>query len=125
MVGAAFAKEIKRVQGMEAFATSYYWQPTALHLLDPGKLAEFGQDNADPASRFMAGWLLERQGNIPGVPAGWREAGYRLAKSRGMPLPTRSPGGRGRTVAKNAPCPCGSGRRARRCHPRGMPGPER
>ncbi|MER6488367.1 SEC-C metal-binding domain-containing protein [Streptomyces virginiae] len=29
--------------------------------------------------------------------------------------------GPGRSVAKNAACPCGSGRKARRCHPAGVP----
>ncbi|MFB7763307.1 SEC-C metal-binding domain-containing protein [Streptomyces xiamenensis] len=28
--------------------------------------------------------------------------------------------GPGRSVAKNAPCPCGSKRKARRCHPAGI-----
>ncbi|MEU9015901.1 SEC-C metal-binding domain-containing protein [Streptomyces sp. NPDC048479] len=31
------------------------------------------------------------------------------------------PEGPGRSVAKNAACPCGSGRKARRCHPAGIP----
>jgi hypothetical protein len=122
MAGAAFAKDIRKVQGIEGFAASYYFQPLAFHLLDPGKIAEFGRGNDDPASRYMTGWLLERQGNLPAVLAGWRAAGYRFAKSQGIPLFVRSPDGRGRTVTKNAQCPCGSGRQARRCHPGGLPG---
>jgi SEC-C motif len=121
MAGASFAKEIRKVQGMEAFAKSGYWQGLALHLLDSGKLAEFRNDIEDHAGKFMAGWLLERQSNLPEVLMGWREAGRRLARSRGMTLTGREPEGTGRTVAKNAPCPCGSGRRARRCHPSGLP----
>ncbi len=112
MAGASFAKDIKKVQGIEVFAESGYWLRLALYLLDPDKIADFGQDNGDPASGFMAGWLLERQSNLPGVLGGWREAGHRLARSRGIPLPDYPPGGRGRSVVKNAPCPCGSGRRA-------------
>lgn len=120
MAGASFAKDIRKVQGMEAFAKSSYWQGLALNLLDSGKLAEFWDGVEDQASEFMAGWLLARQGNLPEVLTGWREAGRRMARSRGMTLPGHKSEGAGRTVAKNAPCPCGSGRRARRCHPAGL-----
>jgi hypothetical protein len=121
MAGASFAKDIRKVQGMEAFAKSGYWQRLAVHLLDRENLAKFGEGTEDRASKFMTGWLLERQGNLPEVLAGWREAGRRLARSRGMTFPGPKPEGIGRTVAKNDPCPCGSGRRARRCHPAGLP----
>lgn len=124
MAGASFAKDIRKVQGMEAFAESGYWQGLALHLLDPGKLVEFRDGIEDQASKFMAGWLLARQGNLPEVLTSWHEAGQRLARSRGMTLPGRKSEGTGRAVAKNAPCPCGSGRRARRCHPAGLPSDE-
>ncbi len=124
MAGSAFAKDIKKVQGMQAFAESGYWQGLATHLLDPRKLAQFEKGIEDQASKFMAGWLLERQGRLPEVLAGWRENGQRLARSRGMVLPWLEPEGGGRTVAKNDPCPCGSGRRARRCHPAGLPAAE-
>ncbi len=121
MAGASFAKDIKKVQGMEAFAKSGYWQGLALHMLDPKKLAEFGEGSEDRASRLMARWLLERRDDLPEVLAGWRNAGLRLARSRGMALPRSEVQGLGRIVAKNDPCPCGSGRRARRCHPAGLP----
>jgi len=121
MAGASFAKDIRRVQGMEAFAESGYWQGLALHLLDPEKLAEFRDGIEDQASKFMAGWLLACQSNPPQVLAGWRDAGRRLARSRGTAISAHQPGGAGRTVPKNAPCPCGSGRKARRCHPTGLP----
>ncbi len=121
MAGASFAKDIRKVQGMEAFAKSGYWQGLALQLLDTGKLAEFGDDIEDQASKFMAGWLLARQDNLPEILTGWREAGRRLARSKGMNLPGHKPEGTGRAVAKNALCPCGSRRRARRCHPAGLP----
>jgi SEC-C motif len=106
---------------MQAFAQSGYWQRLALHLLDDRKLTEFEDGIEDQASKFMAGWLLARQGNLPDVLMRWREAGRRLARSRGMTLPTFNPKGPGRTVAKKALCPCGSGRTARRCHPAGLP----
>jgi SEC-C motif len=121
MAGASFAKDIRKVQGMEAFAESGYWQGLALQLLDSEKLAEFGNGIEDLASKFMAGWLLGRQGNLPEVLTGWREAGRRLARSKGINIAGHKPEGTGRTVAKNALCPCGSGRRARRCHPAGLP----
>ena len=121
MAGASFAKDIKKVQGMQVFAKSGYWQGLAVHMLDPEKLAEFGEGTEDRASKFMAGWLLEHQRNLPEVLVGWRKAGQRLARSRGVTLPPSRPEGRGRAVAKNAPCPCGSGRKARRCHPAGLP----
>ena len=95
-----------------------------MHMLDPEKIAEFREGTGDPASKFMAGWVLERQDNLPEVLAGWREAGQRLARSRGVALPRPKPGRTTRTVAKNDPCPCGSGRRARRCHPAGLPAAE-
>jgi hypothetical protein len=121
MAGASFAKDIRKVQGMEAFARSGYWQGLALHLLDPGKLADFGASTEDQASKFMAGWLLARQNSLPEVLAGWRDSGWRLARSKGMALANHKHKGAGRTVAKNALCPCGSGRKARRCHPTGLP----
>jgi hypothetical protein len=121
MAGASFANAIQKVQGMDAFAKSRYWQGLALHLLDTGKLAKFRDGTEDQASKFMAGWILARQGNLPEVLTSWREAGWRLARSRGMILPRHKSEGTGRTVAKNSPCPCGSGRRARRCHPAGLP----
>jgi len=63
---------------------------------------------------------LERQDKLPELLAGWRQAGDRLARSRGLVASRPKPQGSGRTVPKNAPCPCGSGRRAGRCHPAGL-----
>lgn len=121
MAGASFAKDIKKVQGMGVFAKSGYWQGLAVHMLDPANLAEFGEGTKDRATKFMARWLLERQDDLPEVLADWRDRGRRLARSRGVTLPRPEPEGPGRTVAKNDPCPCGSGRKARRCHPAGLP----
>jgi hypothetical protein len=68
MAGASFAKEIRKVQGMEVFAKSGYWQGLALHLLDSGKLAEFRDDVEDQVGRFMAGWLSGQLGLRPLLP---------------------------------------------------------
>jgi hypothetical protein len=121
MAGASFAEHIRQVQGMDSFVKSGYYRWLALHLLDLKKLAEFCEGTDDPASRLMAAWLLERHDGLPEVLTTWRQAGLRLARSKGMALPSTEFEGPGRTVAKNDPCPCGSGRRARRCHPAGVP----
>jgi hypothetical protein len=121
MAGATFAKDIRKVQGMHVYAESGYWRGLAVNLLDPQKLAAFGQGTGDPASRFMAGWILDRQDHLPETLACWRDAGRSLARSKGVTFPRPRPEGPGRTVAKNDQCPCGSGRRARRCHPAGLP----
>jgi hypothetical protein len=78
MAGASFMKDIKSVQGMDGFVESGYWRGLAMHLLDREKLAEFGEDIQDQASRLMSGWLLERWDDLPEVLAGWRQAGLRL-----------------------------------------------
>lgn len=125
MAGAAFLQDVFKVQGMDIFAESPTYQGIALHLLDLRKLADFGSDNEDPASRLMSQWILERQDSLPEVLAVWRRAGAAIARAHGM-SPSRSrPRGSGRTVPKNAPCPCGSGRKAGRCHPGGLPDPVR
>ena len=121
MAGASFARHIRQVQGMAAVPDFGFYRGLALHLLDLEKLAEFGEGNDDPACRLMAIWLLERKADLPEVLAKWRQAGLRLARSKGMAVSGGKLEGPGRTVAKNDPCPCGSGRRARRCHPAGVP----
>lgn len=125
MAGAAFLQDVFKVQGMDIFAESPTYQGIALHLLDLRKLADFGSENEDPASRLMSQWILERQDSLPEVLAVWRRAGAAIARAHGL-SPSRSrPRGSGRTVPKNAPCPCGSGRKAGRCHPGGLPDPVR
>lgn len=120
MTGASFARNIKQVLGMDLFTKSGVYQALALQLLDPKNLAEFGERDEERAYRLMAEWLLERPDNLPEVLSRWRQAGLRLARSKGMAFPWPELAGPGRTVAKNDPCPCGSGRRARRCHPAGL-----
>lgn len=114
IAGAVFAKNIKNLQGMQAFVKSGYREWMAIHLLDHENLARFEEEIEDRAYKFMAGWLLERRGGLPEVLAGWRDSGWRLARSRGVPLSYPRAEGLGRTVARNDPCPCGSGRKARR-----------
>lgn len=125
MAGAAFLKEVFKVQGMGIFSERPTYRGVALHLLDLRKLADFGSGNEDPASKLMSQWILERQDGLPEVLATWRRAGAATARAHGL-TPSRSrPQGSGRTVPKNAPCPCGSGRKAGRCHPGGLPDPVR
>ena len=120
MAGASFLKNVFKVQGMEMFAKDDLYRGLALSFLDLRKLAEFGEGNEDPASRYMSAWVLERQDRLPKILTAWRQVGDRLARSRGL-VPSRPrPQGSGRTVPKNVPCPCGSGRRAGRCHPAGL-----
>ncbi len=120
MAGASFLKNVFRVQGMATFARTPAYRGLALQFLDLRKLAEFGEGSEDPASRFMSAWVLERRDKLPERLAGWRQAGDRRARSRGLVASRPKPQGSGRTVPKNAPCPCGSGRRAGRCHPAGL-----
>jgi len=121
VAGAIFAKNVQKVQGMDAFTASGYRHSLAMHLLDREKLAEFGTDIGDRAYELMSEWLLERWDNLPEVIAGWRQAGLRLARSKGMAPSRPELEGPGRAVGKNDPCPCGSGRKGRRCHPAGLP----
>jgi hypothetical protein len=121
MTGASFARNIKQVLGMDLFTKSGVYQALALQLLDLKNLAEFRERDEERAYKLMAEWLLQRSDNLPEVLSRWRQAGLRLARSKGMALPGPELAGPGRTVAKNDPCPCGSGRRARRCHPAGLP----
>jgi hypothetical protein len=125
MAGAAFLPDVFKTQGMDFFAESPTYRGIALHLLDLRKLADFGSDNEDPASRLMSQWILERQDSLPEVLDVWRRAGAAIGRAHGL-TPSRSrPRGSGRTVPKNASCPCGSGRKAGRCHPGGLPDPAR
>lgn len=120
MAGASFLRNVFKVQGMEIFAKTPIYRELALQFLHLQKLADFGEGNEDPASRFMSAWVLERQDKLPELLTDWRGAGDRLARSRGLASSRSKLQGSGRTVSKNAPCPCGSGRRAGRCHPAGL-----
>lgn len=123
MAGAAFLQDVFKVQGMDILAERPTYRSLAVHLLDLRKLADFGSVE-NPASRLMSQWILERQDSLPEALAAWRRAGSATARARLTPSRSR-PQGSGRTVPKNAPCPCGSGRKAGRCHPGGLPEPAR
>jgi hypothetical protein len=92
MAGAAFLRDVFKVQGMGIFAESPTYQGVALHLLDLRKLADFGSENEDPASRLMSQWILERQDSLPEVLAIWRRAGAAIARAHGLTRPARSGG---------------------------------
>ncbi|MFC8131342.1 YecA family protein [Streptomyces sp. NPDC057302] len=114
--GAAFAKDIFKLQGLNAFQGEHY--PTVAGLLLRGteqEIREFSAGARDEAFSAVGPWVLEHGGRFPVPLQRWRTRGESMV-SRGRPHPPEGPG---RSVAKNAPCPCGSGRKARRCHPAG------
>ncbi|MEW5542354.1 SEC-C domain-containing protein [Streptomyces cyaneofuscatus] len=115
--GAAFAKDIFKVQGLGAFEGKQY--PVVAGLLLKGteqEIREFSAGSRDEAYSVIGPWVLERAGSFPVPLQRWRTRGESMVR---RPAP-RPPEGPGRNVAKNAPCPCGSGRKARRCHPSGI-----
>ncbi|WP_055558243.1 SEC-C metal-binding domain-containing protein [Streptomyces sp. NBRC 110028] len=119
IAGAAFAKDVFKVQGMKAFAGKQY--PTVAGLLLKGseqEILEFSRGSQDEAFSAVGPWVLERAGALPVPLQRWRKRGESMVR-RGTPQRREGPG---RSVAKNAACPCGSGRKARRCHPAGVPG---
>ncbi|WCN05137.1 SEC-C metal-binding domain-containing protein [Streptomyces sp. M92] len=118
IAGAAFAKDIFKVQGMKAFASKEY--PTVAGLLLKGsdqEILEFCRSAQDEAFGAVGPWVVERAGALPLPLQRWRKRGASMVRRSAPQRPT----GPGRSVAKNAACPCGSGRKARRCHPAGFP----
>ncbi|MCE7082966.1 SEC-C metal-binding domain-containing protein [Streptomyces sp. ST2-7A] len=116
--GAAFAKDIFKLQGLKAFRGKSY--PTVAGLLLKGteqEIREFSAASQDEAFSAVGPWVLERAGSFPVPLQRWRSRGQGTV-SHSRP---QVPDGPGRSVARNAPCPCGSGRKARRCHPAGSP----
>ncbi|MFF1932897.1 SEC-C metal-binding domain-containing protein [Streptomyces sp. NPDC058228] len=76
--------------------------------------------SASPSARNEAfstvgPWLLECIDAFPTPLTRWRTRGNSVVRR-----PLQQTDGPGRSVSKNAPCPCGSGRKARRCHPAGV-----
>lgn len=115
MIGGAFAPNVFRVQGCSIFDKDVYRTIAAMSL-DSTQLPRL-VGNEDPASSAAARWLLDHDGDIPTPLAHWRERGrqqVRYVDRQPRPI------GPGRSVPRNAPCPCGSGRRAARCHPAGF-----
>ncbi|WP_413114449.1 SEC-C metal-binding domain-containing protein [Streptomyces sp. CY1] len=118
IAGAAFAKDIFKVQGMKAFAGKHY--PAVAGLLLKGseqEILEFSRGSKDEAFSAVGPWVLEHADALPVPLQRWRKRGESMVR-RSTP---QRPEGPGRSVAKNAACPCGSGRKARRCHPAGIP----
>lgn len=112
--GAAFAKDVFTLRGMGTFAGREYPAVAALMLKgSKQEILEFSRGSGDEAFSAAGPWVLERTAGLPGPLQRWR--------SRGRSMVPRSvtarPEGPERSVAKNAACPCGSGRKARRCHP--------
>jgi hypothetical protein len=118
VAGAAFAKDVFQVQGMKAFAGKQY--PATAGLLLKGSVSEileFSRGSQDEAFSAVGPWVVEHADALPLPLLRWRQRGEGMVR-RNAP---RRPEGPGRSVAKNAACPCGSGRKARRCHPGGIP----
>ncbi|MFP1665933.1 hypothetical protein ACLCDR_31450 [Streptomyces cavourensis] len=117
IAGAAFAKNVFKVQGLRTFAGKEY--PAVAGLLLKGSEEEilaFSRKAEDEAFSVTGPWVLERAGALPVPLQQWRKRGEDM-----VPGSARAePEGPGRNVPKNAACPCGSGRRARRCHPGGF-----
>ncbi|WP_328755506.1 SEC-C domain-containing protein [Streptomyces sp. NBC_00269] len=116
VAGAAFAKDVFRLQGLNAFQGKHY--PTVAGLFLKGTAQEirgFSDEANDEAFGAVGPWLLEHMDNLPMPLARWRTRGNSMVRR-----PSQRPEGPGRSVSKNAPCPCGSGRKARRCHPAGV-----
>ncbi|MET8330057.1 SEC-C metal-binding domain-containing protein [Streptomyces sp. NPDC005181] len=118
VAGAAFAKDVFKVQGMKTFVGKHY--PAVAGLMLKGseeEILEFSRGSRDEAFGAVGPWVLERAGDFPLPLQRWRARGGSVV-GRSEP---RRPAGPGRSVSKNAACPCGSGRKARRCHPAGIP----
>jgi hypothetical protein len=118
MIGAAFAPNIFRVQGMQRFSDKSSYGVIARQLLDPNRLAQAAADFPDESGQAAAQWLLDRDVDVPAALSFWRDLGKQRVSGRTPPKEKTV--GPGRSVGKNTPCPCGSGRKARRCHPAGV-----
>ncbi|WP_406426595.1 YecA family protein [Streptomyces sp. NBC_00147] len=116
IAGAAFAKDIFRLQGLKAFRTDTYPNGAALLLRGTTQeIRDFSAQARDEAFSAVGPWLLERIDALPTPLTRWRTRGNSMVRR-----PVQQTDGPGRSVSKNAPCPCGSGRKARRCHPAGI-----
>jgi hypothetical protein len=117
LAGAGFAPNVFRLSGMKTFRDGSY-ATIASALLSTDMLHQAAEDFEDEATRAAAKWLVEQEGTLPPAIAQWRERGRRQTSGHTFSKP--KPKGPGRSVPKNAPCPCGSGRKAGRCHPAGV-----
>ncbi|MFF0451114.1 hypothetical protein ACFYT4_32830 [Streptomyces sp. NPDC004609] len=121
MMGAAFAPNVFRVQGMEHFSDRRSYGAIARQFLDREELSQAAVAFPDASGKAAAQWLLEQGDDVPAALSLWRELGKQRVS--GLTPPKVRSAGPGRSVGKNAHCPCGSGRKARRCHPAGVPDP--
>ncbi|MGA4545778.1 SEC-C metal-binding domain-containing protein [Uniformispora flossi] len=117
MAGAGYARNAFRLRGMKGFQESSYATIAAWFLTDDG-LRDAAQTFRDKSGRAAAEWLLEQGEALPPALSRWRERGRQ--QTTGRSTPKTKPQGPGRSVPKNAACPCGSGRKAGRCHPAGL-----
>ncbi|MEU6551257.1 SEC-C domain-containing protein [Streptomyces sp. NPDC046915] len=119
VAGAAFAKDVFAMPGLEPFRGKHHLTVAGLMLKGTEEeIREFSDGSQDEAFGAVGPWVLERTGQFPLALQRWRARGQGMVRRPAPPPPP----GPGRTVAKNAPCPCGSGRKARRCHPSGLAG---
>jgi len=79
MAGAAFARDVFRVQGMHSLNREAY-RGFAMLLLQEEACRDFAVDCPDEAARAVAGWLLERGEDLPWVLAQWRRTGRRQVR---------------------------------------------
>ncbi|MEU4117737.1 SEC-C metal-binding domain-containing protein [Kitasatospora sp. NPDC028055] len=117
MAGAGYARNVFRLSGMKTFQGSSYATIAAAFLADDG-LHNAAETFPDESGRAAAQWLLEQGDHLPAALARWRARG--IAQMTGRTAPKAKPKGPGRSVPKNTACPCGSGRKAGRCHPAGL-----
>ncbi|MBO1414664.1 SEC-C metal-binding domain-containing protein [Streptomyces sp. FH025] len=117
MAGAGYARNVFRLGGMKPFHEPVY-ATLASHFLTNDGLCDLADTFRDESGRAAAQWLLEQGDQVPPVLAHWRERG--MQQTTGRTTPKAKPQGPGRSVPKNAACPCGSGRKAGRCHPAGL-----
>ncbi|MFH8885831.1 YecA family protein [Streptomyces californicus] len=118
MIGAGFAPDIFRVQGMQRFDERDSYGLIARQFLERSGLTEAAATFPDASGKAAAQWLLDKGDDAPAVLSLWRDLGKQRVSGR--TIPKQRPVGPGRSVGKNTPCPCGSGRKARRCHPAGV-----
>ena len=114
VAGMAYAPGAFRLPGMDAFDNEAYREAAAA-ALDAKRFDEIAEI-AIPAVNAVGRWLRDEPDEMSELLKSWRAHGKRTVGGalRDDEQPARE-------TPRNAPCPCGSGRRARRCHPAGVP----
>jgi hypothetical protein len=95
MAGAAFARDIFRVQGISQFNRQIYRTMAAGLLLDETAVADVAATFEDPAGRAVAEWLLERGDDLPRVLSQWRRAARRQIRLHNPQRLGQRPAGHG------------------------------